>query len=139
MTGDHVRRYIVIDGIGNPQWYSDATIFGDLIWTSGQIPKQADGTIASSFQVQASTVLSNLERVLETAGGGMDTLIKINVYLTSLDDFPTFNEIYVERIAPGGLPPRTTVEVARFPPPMKIEIEAVAHRRNLSQSPSASS
>lgn len=138
MAGDQARRFIVIDGIGNPQWYADATVFGDLIWTSGVIPKQADGTISSSFDVQAATVVANLERVLETAGGGLDTLIKTNVYLESLGDFPTFNEIYVERIGPHGLPPRTTVEIARFRPPMRIEIEAVAHRRNPSQTPTAS-
>jgi 2-iminobutanoate/2-iminopropanoate deaminase len=138
VAGDQARRFIVIDGIGNPQWYSDATVFGDLIWTSGVIPKQADGTISSSFDVQAATVVANLEHVLETAGGGLDTLIKTNVYLESLDDFPAFNEIYVERIGPHGLPPRTTVEIARFRPPMRIEIEAVAHRRNPSQTPAAS-
>lgn len=138
MAGDQARRFIVIDGIGNPQWYSDATVFGDLIWTSGVIPKQADGTISSSFDVQAATVVANLERVLETAGGGLDTLIKTNVYLESLDDFPAFNEIYIERIGPHGLPPRTTVEIARFRPPMRIEIEAIAHRRDPSQTPTAS-
>jgi 2-iminobutanoate/2-iminopropanoate deaminase len=74
-------------------------------------------------------VLDNLELALERAGAGLETLLKVNGYLASLDDFETYNRVYVARIGPHGLPPRTTVEVARFPGHMKVEIEAVAHVR----------
>jgi 2-iminobutanoate/2-iminopropanoate deaminase len=124
------REHLVVPGIGNPQWYASATRFGDLVWTAGQVPTDADGAMPDDFEEQVSVTLDNLERVLESAGAGLDTLIKVNSYLTDLDDFEAYNEVYVSRIGPHGLPPRTTVQIVRFPPPMRIEIEAVAHVRS---------
>jgi 2-iminobutanoate/2-iminopropanoate deaminase len=123
------REHIVVEGVGNPSWYSTAARHGDLIWTAGQVPGGGGRPIPDSFQDQVEQVLDNLEKALEAAGGGLDTLIKVNTYLASLDDFDAYNAVYVRRIAPHGLPPRTTVEVARFRPPLKIEVEAVAHVR----------
>ena len=121
------RELFVVPGIGNPQWYSGASRYGDLIWTAGQIPAGEDGSMPEDFAAQVAATLDNLERTLRHVGGSLGTLLKVNTYLTSLDDFEVYNGIYTERLAPYGLPPRTTVEIVRFPPPMKIEIEAVAH------------
>jgi 2-iminobutanoate/2-iminopropanoate deaminase len=121
------RELFVVPGIGNPQWYSGASRFGDLIWTAGQVPARADGTMPEDFAEQVAVTLDNLEATLRHVGGSFATLLKINAYLTSLDDFPVYNQVYTERLAAHGLPPRTTVEIVRFPSPMKIEIEAVAH------------
>lgn len=66
--------------------------------------------------------MDGLERVLDAARGGFDTLIKVNVYLASLDDFAAF-KVCRRRVCPNGLPPRTTVEIVRFPPPMRIEVD----------------
>ena len=123
------RELYTIDGLGNPQWYSAGARFGDLVWTAGQVPTGPDGSIPEDFEQQAEIVLANLERTLEHAGAGLDTLIKVNSYLASLDDFDAYNRVYAARIGQHGLPPRTTVEIVRFPPPMRIEIEAVAHVR----------
>lgn len=121
------RELFVIPGIGNPHWYSGASRFGDLVWTAGQVPAREDGTMPDDFAEQVAVTLDNLERTLAHVGASYGTLLKVNTYLTSLDDFDVYNEIYAERLAQHGLPPRTTVEIVRFPPPMKIEIEAVAH------------
>lgn len=121
------REMYVVPGIGNPQWYSSASRFGDLIWTAGQIPAREDGSMPEDFAEQVAVILDNLEITLRHVGGSLDTILKINTYLTSLDDFDVYNRVYTERLAAYGLPPRTTVEIVRFPPPMKIEIEAVAH------------
>lgn len=123
------RELYTIEGLGNPQWYSAAARFGDLVWTAGQVPTGPSGSIPEEFEKQAELVLANLEQTLEYAGAGLDTLIKVNSYLASLDDFEAYNRVYTARIGPHGLPPRTTVEIVRFPPPMRIEIEAVAHVR----------
>jgi 2-iminobutanoate/2-iminopropanoate deaminase len=121
------RELTVVPGVGNPQWYSGAATFGDLVWTAGQVPARADGSMPEEFAEQVTITLDNLEKTLQHVGASLGTLLKINTYLASLDDFEAYNEIYVDRLAAHGLPPRTTVEVARFIPPMKIEIEAVAH------------
>jgi 2-iminobutanoate/2-iminopropanoate deaminase len=121
------RELLVVPGIGNPQWYSGASRFGDLIWTAGQVPARADGSMPDDFAEQVTVTIDNLERTLAHAGASLDTLLKVNTYLASLDDFDAYNRIYAQRLGEHGLPPRTTVEVARFPAPMRIEIEAVAH------------
>jgi 2-iminobutanoate/2-iminopropanoate deaminase len=121
------RELIVVPGVGNPQWYAGGSRFGDLIWTAGQVPAGADGVIPVDFAEQVAVTLDNLERTLRHLGGSFDTILKINSYLTSLDDFDLYNEVYTARLRAHGLPPRTTVEIVRFPPPMRVEIEAVAH------------
>jgi len=129
-----VREHIVVPGLGNPQWYSGAARYGTLIFTAGQVPSTSELETPDSFVAQVELVIDNLKRTLEAAGGGLDTLIKVNAYLESMDDFEAYNEVYVRRIAEHGLPPRTTVEIARFRPPMRIELEAVAHVRAAQES-----
>jgi 2-iminobutanoate/2-iminopropanoate deaminase len=121
------RELLVVPGVGNPRWYSGAARFGELVWTAGQVPTRSDGTIPEDFAEQVAVTLDNLETTLRHAGSGLDAILKVNTYLSSVDDFETYNTVYLERLRPYGLPPRTTVEIARFPPPMRIELEAVAH------------
>ena len=123
----NVRELFVVPGVGNPAWYAGGSRFGELLWTAGQVPARPDGTMPELFVDQVELTLDNLEATLRHMGGSMETLLKVNAYLSSLDDFDAYNEVYTRRLSAHGLPPRTTVEVARFPPPMKIEIEAVAH------------
>jgi len=124
------RSLVVVPGIGNPQWYSGAARYGALIWTAGQVPTREDGSTPEDFAEQVAVTLDNLERTLEAAGGGFDTLLKVNTYLESMDDFETYNAVYTARIGVYGLPSRTTVEIARFRPPTRLEIEVVAHTRD---------
>jgi 2-iminobutanoate/2-iminopropanoate deaminase len=119
---------IQVPGVGNPQWYSGASRFGDLIWTAGQVPVRADGTVPEDFSEQVHLMFDNLEKTLEAAGSGLGSLLKTMVFLASLDDFDAYNAVYVERMAGHPLPPRSTVEVTRFRRGMRIELEAVAHR-----------
>ena len=123
------RELLTIPGLGNPRWYAGASRYGDLIWTAGQVPARSDGSMPDSFVEQMELVLDNLDRTLASAGGGLDTLLKVNGFLASLDHFEVYNERYSARVGAHGLPPRTTVEIVRFPPPMLVEIEAVAHVR----------
>ena len=90
--------------------YSQASVYGDLVWTAGHLPVQADST--DPFETQVEAVLDNLEATLEQAGAGFDTVLKTNVYLLSFDDWEAFNDVYVRRLGEAGLPPRTTVQVA---------------------------
>jgi 2-iminobutanoate/2-iminopropanoate deaminase len=120
------RELIRVPGAPGSQWYSDAVRVGALIWTAGQIPRRDDGTIATAFSEQVDCAIDNLERALVAAGGGLKTVVKVNAYLASLDDFDEYNAVYARRLGPD-LPARTSVEVARFKDGIRIEIEAVAY------------
>src|SRR5688572_30646456 len=90
--------------------YSNAARYGDLVWTAGHLPFQADST--DPFETQVEAVLDNLEASLNAAGAGFDTVLKTNVYLISMDDWEAFNQVYVTRVGQYGLPPRTSVQIA---------------------------
>ena len=67
----------------------------------------------------------NLRAILEAAGSGMDKLVKTTVFLTDLDDFQGMNEVYARHV--GDQPPaRSTFQVAKLPPGLLVEIEAIA-------------
>ncbi len=109
--------------------YAHAVWAGDLLYLSGQVPidpatgKLVEGGVAA----QTRQVLDNLEAVLRTAGLTMEHVVKCNIFLTSMADFPTVNEIYQARFQPP-YPARSTVAVAGLPLNAAIEIELVARR-----------
>jgi 2-iminobutanoate/2-iminopropanoate deaminase len=107
---------------------SAAAVYGDLVWTAGHLP---DGVSpAAPIEDQVEQVLDNLERTLEAANAGFDTLLKTNVYLLDWDDWEAFNQIYEARIGrPHTAPPRTTVDIDQLGLGYRIEIEMVAHVR----------
>ena len=104
---------------------SDASRYADLVFTAGHLPDDA----SAGIDEQVESALTNLERTLQAAGAGFDTLLQVNVYLADWDDWESFNAIYVRRIGQYGLPPRTTVDIDRLGFDSLIEIEAVAHVR----------
>ena len=107
---------------------SSASRYGDLIWTAGHLPEGV--TSDASIEEQTEQALDNLERTLELAGAGFDTLLKTNVYLLDWDDWEAFNATYEDRIGTQYLaPPRTTVDVDELFGGYRIEIEMVAYTR----------
>lgn len=110
---------------GNPDSYSQSVRGGGLIVTCGQLGADGDGPPVP-FEVQARTALERLIASVEAAGGSLETIIKINAYLSTLDDFPAFDAVYREVIDVTPKPARTTVEIARFPEPVLVEIDAWA-------------
>ncbi|MCI0635853.1 MAG: RidA family protein [Actinobacteria bacterium] len=113
---------------GSPGSYSQATTFGELIFTCGQLGVDPGGADAP-FEEQARNALARLVSAVEVAGGGIETILKINGYLASLEDFPIYDQVYRELIGVDPKPARTTVEVAHFVPPNRIELDALAVRR----------
>ena len=109
--------------------YSSAVWAGDLLYVSGQTPidpstgKLIDGDV----DVQTMRAFDNLELVLNDAGLSMDDVIKCNVYLTNMADFPAMNAAYGRRFV-KPYPARTTVAVAGLPLGASVEIELVARR-----------
>lgn len=107
--------------------YSQAVKIGSLLFTSGQIPiDPATGEIVpGDVKTQTEQVLKNLEAVLVAAGSSLNKVMKTTLFIKDMNSFASINEVYAGffREAP---PARSTVEVARLPKDVLIEIEAVA-------------
>lgn len=100
---------------------------GGLLFCSGQIPiDPTDGAIkAQTVEDQAHQVLKNLGAVLETGGATFGSVVKTTIFLKNMADFPKVNEVY-GKFFTGVTPARSTVEVARLPKDVLVEIEAIA-------------
>ena len=107
--------------------YSQAVKICNLMFTSGQIPLNKEGEIVGgSIEEQTRQVLRNLAEVLKAGGSSLDNVMKTTVFLKNMGDFVPFNSVYTEFF--GERPPaRSTVEVARLPKDVLVEIEAIAH------------
>jgi 2-iminobutanoate/2-iminopropanoate deaminase len=106
--------------------YSQAVQVGNLLFTSGQIALRADGTLNDGdISAQTAQVLANLKAVIEAAGGKVNCVVKTTVFLKNLDDFSAMNHVYAEFFA-GHTPARSTVQVAKLPRDVLVEIEAIA-------------
>jgi 2-iminobutanoate/2-iminopropanoate deaminase len=107
--------------------YSQAITAGGFLFASGQIPLDPatgaliDGGVAE----QTHRVLKNLAGVLQAAGIGFDRVVKTTVYLADMNDFATVNEIYGGYF-PAPAPARATVQVARLPKDVRVEIDCIA-------------
>ena len=107
--------------------YSQAVKVGDLMFTAGQIALNPDGTWAGGdITAQTTRVMENLKAILEAAGTGFDKIVKTTCFLSTMDDFAAFNEVY-GRYMGEGLPARSTVAVAGLPKGGLVEVEAVVY------------
>ena len=109
--------------------YSQAIVAGGMVYCAGQIPLDpATGQIVSGdVAPQTEQVLKNLRAVLKTAGSDLDRAVKTTVFLKDMNDFGAMNEVYGRPEFFGAEPPaRSTVEVARLPRDVRVEIEVVA-------------
>jgi reactive intermediate/imine deaminase len=107
--------------------YSQAMVVGDFVWTAGFGPHDpATGELPEGIAAQTRQALRNVEAALNAAGSGLDRVVKATVHLSTLDDFPAFDEAY-RAVLPGPLPVRTTVgsQLAGI----LVEIDVVAVRR----------
>jgi 2-iminobutanoate/2-iminopropanoate deaminase len=104
---------------------------GRLVFTSGQIPLDPTGALVpGGIDEQTHAVFANLKAVLNAAGSGLSQVVKTTVFLKSMGDFSAMNAIYASYFN-GPVPPaRSTVEVARLPKDVLVEIEAIAIAEN---------
>jgi 2-iminobutanoate/2-iminopropanoate deaminase len=111
--------------VGGP--YSPAVRAGGFVFLSGQIGADPDTAeiVGSDVQTQCARVFENLKLVLDECGLSLADVVKANVYLKDMNDFAKMNETYGSYF-PVNPPARTTVEVARLPRDVSIEIEMVA-------------
>jgi 2-iminobutanoate/2-iminopropanoate deaminase len=107
--------------------YSQAIKANGFVFTAGQIPldpatgQQVEGDI----QAQTERVMRNLEAILAEAGASLDTAVKTTCYLANLDDFAAFNEVYA-RFFTTQPPARSTVQAARLPAGVQVEVDCIA-------------
>jgi 2-iminobutanoate/2-iminopropanoate deaminase len=109
--------------------YSQAIVANGLVFCAGQIPLDpASGNLVpGGIAEQTHQVLKNLRAVLKAAGSDLDRSVKTTVFLKSMDSFAAMNEVYGRPEYFGANPPaRSTVEVARLPRDVMVEIELVA-------------
>ena len=109
--------------------YAQAISAGDLVFCSGQIPLDpaTNQLVEGGIDIQTRRVLDNLAAVLQAAGSSLDQVVKTTIFLADMDDFGTVNTIYGEYFA-SEPPARATVQVARLPRDVRVEIEAIALR-----------
>ncbi|MCI0663410.1 MAG: RidA family protein [Acidobacteria bacterium] len=107
--------------------YSQAIKANGLIFASGQIPLDPATMriVEGGIQEQTRRVLDNLKAVLEAAGSSMDRVVKTTVYLADMGELTAMNEIYASYFS-ATRPARATVQVARLPRDVKVEIDVIA-------------
>ena len=122
-----MRESIVPDRPKAAGPYSPALRAGGFVFLSGQIPADPDtGNLCTGdIQEQCSRVLENLKLVLVACGLTLEDAVKTTVFLKDMDNFAKMNETY-SNYFPTNPPARTTVEVARLPKDVGIEIELIA-------------
>jgi 2-iminobutanoate/2-iminopropanoate deaminase len=106
--------------------YSQATRVGNMVFTSGQIPLDMDGQLVDGdVAAQTHQVFRNLQSVLAAAECTLSNVVKATVFLRDMNDFATVNEIYATYFG-AHKPARSTVQVARLPKDVAVEIDLIA-------------
>lgn len=108
--------------------YSQAVVHNGLVFVSGQIPIDPQSNIIPAgltIEQQTRRVLDNLKAVLEAAGSSLDKVLKTTIYLKDMGTFNDVNMIYGQYFT-SNWPARATVEVARLPKDVLVEIDAIA-------------
>ncbi|MFM1612711.1 RidA family protein [Streptococcus mutans] len=107
--------------------YVQGKIVGNLLFASGQVPlsPETDQVIGTTIEEQTQQVLKNISAILTEAGTDFDHVVKTTCFLSDIDDFVPFNEVYATAFK-SDFPARSAVEVARLPKDVKIEIEVIA-------------
>lgn len=106
--------------------YSQAIRAGDTVYLSGQIPldPQSGEVIEGDFDALTRRVFDNLAAVARAAGGSLDDVVKLNVFLTDLSHFATVNEIMAQYFN-EPYPARAAVQVAALPKGVPVEMDAI--------------
>ena len=107
--------------------YSQAIVHNGLAWLSGQIPLDpATGQLVEGdIAVQTARVLDNLTALLGACGSSLESVVKTTVFIKDMGEFARMNEVYGRYFA-ANPPARSTVEAARLPRDVRVEIDAIA-------------
>ena len=108
--------------------YSQGVKAGNFLFIAGQIPVDpATGEVVKGgFEEQVRRVMENIKAIVEAAGGSMESIVKVTVYLKNIKLFDEFNRVYAEYF-PREPPARVVVEVSNLPKNVELEVEAIAY------------
>lgn len=107
--------------------YSQGIKAANLIFTSGQLPMDPKTSEIIDGDIQEMTLLclKNVQAILKESGAAIENIIKVNVYVTNIEDFSKINETYANFFG-DHKPTRSLVEVSKLPKDAQVEIEAIA-------------
>ena len=107
--------------------YSQAIVVNGMVYTAGQIPldPRSMELVTGDVSAQTERVMRSLAAILEAAGSSLQQVVKTTVFLSDMNDFTAMNEVYARHFGEHK-PARSTVQAARLPKDVKVEIEAVA-------------
>ncbi len=109
--------------------YSQAVKLGDMVYVAGTCPFDiATGEVLypGDMARQTRVVLQYMQEILQAAGTSLDNVVKVTSFIDELNDFAAYNEVYGSyfQVEP---PARSTFEIVKFPPGMRVEIECIAY------------
>ena len=106
--------------------YSQAIQWGDVVFISGQvafIPSTGELN-NNTFENEVNQVIDNLDAICKEAGGSLDNILKLSIFLTDLSNFDAVNDLMKQRFS-EPFPARSTIEVSRLPKDVNIEMDAI--------------
>jgi 2-iminobutanoate/2-iminopropanoate deaminase len=108
--------------------YNQAVMAGNMFFTSGQIAinSKTEELVIDNIKDETNQVMENLKAVLNSADLNFTNVIKTSIFITSMDDFNDINQVYGSYFDKGQEPARETVEVAKLPAGVNIEISMIA-------------
>lgn len=111
--------------------YSQAVKSGNTVYLSGQIPliPETMEVVEGGFEAQAEQVFKNLSAVCEAAGGTINDMVKVNIFMTDLSNFATTNEV-MARYFDEPYPARAAIQVSALPKGVDIEIDGIVELPN---------
>ena len=106
--------------------YSQAIQWGDVVFISGQIAFiPGSGELNNNtFEDEVNQVIDNLDAICKEAGGSLDNILKLSIFLTDLSNFDAVNDLMKQRFS-EPFPARSTIEVSRLPKDVNIEMDAI--------------
>jgi reactive intermediate/imine deaminase len=106
--------------------YSQAIQWGDVVFVSGQVAFiPGSGELNNNtFEDEVNQVIDNLDAICKEAGGSLDNILKLSIFLTDLSNFDAVNNLMKERFS-EPFPARSTIEVSRLPKDVNIEMDAI--------------
>lgn len=108
--------------------YNQAVLSGNTLYTSGQIainPKTGE-LVLNDIKTETTQVMENMKAVLEAAGMSYKDVVKTSIFISNMDDFAEINAVYGSYFDDAIAPARETVEVAKLPKNVNVEISMIA-------------
>jgi 2-iminobutanoate/2-iminopropanoate deaminase len=108
--------------------YSQAVVYGDLVFVAGQIgvDPETNQVVEGGIEAQTEQVMKNIGAILDQAGSSLANVLKASIFIVDFGNFGAMNDVYARHVGPD-FPARATIEIAGLPSGALVEIEVLAH------------